>query len=225
MKILIVEDERSLLEVIVKYLSGEGYICDTAEDYHTASDKIQHYNYDCIIVDINIPNGSGFQVIEELKKVNLESAILIISAQHSLEDKIKGLQLGSDDYLTKPFHLPELNARIQAILRRKRYDGSNILVFNEIKIDLLAKRAFANDKELLLTLKEYDLLLYFLSNKNRIISKSAIVEHLWEDNVDQADTYNFLYTHIKNLRRKLLENGCADYIRTIYRMGYTFKTT
>ena len=141
-----------------------------------------------------------------------------------MDDKLKGLQLGSDDYLTKPFHLPELNARIQAILRRKQFDGSNLIVFNEIKVDTLARRAFVNEKELTITLKEYDLLLYFLANKNRVISKSAIVEHLWHDNIDQSDTYNFLYTHIKNLRKKLLELGSADYIQTIYGMGYNFKT-
>ncbi len=225
MKVLIVEDERSLLDTITSYLSAEGYICDSAVDYPSASDKINDYEYDCIVVDITIPHGNGFQVIETLKKAKSKAGIIIISARQSLDDKLKGLQLGSDDYLTKPFHLPELNARIQAILRRKQFDGSNIIQLNEIRIDLLARRAYVNDKELTLTLKEYSLLIYFIVNKNRIISKSAIVEHLWEDNVDQADTYNFLYTHIKNLRRKLLELGCADYIQTVYRMGYNFKTS
>ena len=223
MKVLIVEDEYSLLKAITQYLSVEGYLCETAGDYPTALAKINDYEYDCIIVDITIPKGSGLSVIEELKKSKSKSGIIIISAKDSLEDKLKGLHMGSDDYLTKPFHLPELNARIQAILRRKQFDGNNLIVFNEIKIDITARRAFVDDKEVCLTLKEYNLLIYFLANKNRIISKSAIVEHLWEDNIDQADTYNFLYTHIKNLRRKLMENGSIDYIQTIYGMGYNFK--
>ena len=223
MKILIIEDEISLLGAIVKYMSAEGYVCESATDYFTASDKIANHEYDCIIVDITIPNGSGFQVIEELKKGNSNAGIIIISAKQSLDDKLKGLQLGSDDYLTKPFHLPELNARVQALLRRKKFDGNNFIMLNEIKVDLNARSAFVNENELSLTLKEYDLLIYFLENKNRIISKSAIVEHLWGDNVDQADTYNFIYTHIKNLRRKLVENGSADYIQTVYGMGYNFK--
>src|SRR5258706_15201906 len=152
MKVLIVEDEQSLARAIAQYLSAEGYTCEIAGDYPSASDKINDYEYDCIVVDITIPNGSGFQVIEELKKANSKAGIIIISAKQSLDDKIKGLQLGSDDYLTKPFHLPELNARIQAILRRKQFDGSNFIQFNEIRIDLLARRAFVNDKELSLTL-------------------------------------------------------------------------
>ena len=225
MKLLIVEDEISLLQTITKYLTTEGYICETAADYLSASAKIHTYDYDCIVVDITIPNGSGLEVIKELKKINSPAGIIIISAKQSLDDKLVGLQLGSDDYLTKPFHLPELNARIQAILRRKKFDGNNLIIFNEIRIDLVARIAFVNSKELFLTLKEYDLLIYFLANKNRTISKSAIVEHLWEDNIDQSDSYNFLYTHIKNLRKKLLENGCNDYINTIYGMGYNFKTT
>ncbi len=225
MKVLIVEDEISLLGAITEYLSAEGYVCETATNYPAAASKIADYQYDCIVVDITIPHGSGFKVIEDLKKENSKAGIIIISAKDSLEDKIRGLQLGSDDYLTKPFHLPELNARIQSILRRKNFDGSNFIIFKEIKIDLLARHVYVHDKELILTLKEYNLLIYFLANKNRIISKSAIVEHLWEDNVDQADTYNFLYTHIKNLRRKLIENGGEDYIHTVYGMGYNFKTT
>ena len=223
MKVLIVEDELSLLDAINKYLSAEGYVCETASDFTSASDKINQYEYDCIVVDITLPNGSGFQLIQELKSIQSKAGIIIISAKDSLDDKLKGLQLGSDDYLTKPFHLPELNARIQAILRRKKFDCNNLLVFHEIKVDTLAKCVFVNEKELALTLKEYDLLLYFLANKNRVISKSAIVEHLWQDNIDESDTYNFLYTHIKNLRKKIMEKGGADYIQTIYGMGYNFK--
>ncbi len=224
MKILIIEDEPSLLDAIKKYLSSEGYLCETATDYFSASEKIMMYGYDCIVVDITIPNGSGLQIVKELKEKKSPAGIIIISAKDSLDDKLKGLQLGSDDYLTKPFHLPELNARIQAILRRKNFDGTDLVVMNEIKVDTTAKRTWVNEKEITLTQKEYDLLIYFLANKNRVISKTAIVEHLWEDNIDQSDTYNFLYTHIKNLRKKMIECGSADYIQTIYGMGYNFKT-
>ncbi len=224
MKILIIEDEPQLLDAIVKYLSAEGYVCETAVDYKKASDKITRYDYDCVVVDITIPFGNGLQLIEDLKELKSTAGIIIISAKDSLDDKLKGLQLGSDDYLTKPFHLPELNARIQALLRRKKFAGNNIISFNGIKVDAGAKHVWVNDIELTLTLKEYDLLIYFLANKNRVISKSAIVEHLWQDNIDQSDTYNFLYTHIKNLRKKLMEKGAPDYIHTVYGIGYNFKT-
>ncbi|MEO8148349.1 MAG: response regulator transcription factor [Bacteroidia bacterium] len=224
MKVLIVEDEPTLLDTITTYLAAEGYLCEAASDYISASNKIANHVYDCIVVDITLPNGSGLDLIKELKENRIPSGVIIISAKNSLDDKLKGLQLGSDDYLTKPFHLPELNARIQAIMRRKNFDGSNIITCNEIKIDTVAKYVSVNEKEVTLTLKEYDLLVYFLANKNRVLSKSAIVEHLWQDNIDQSDSYNFLYTHIKNLRKKLIDHGSADYINTIYGMGYNFKT-
>ena len=146
--------------------------------------------------------------------------VLIISARNSLDDKVKGLTLGADDYLSKPFHLSELSARIAAIIRRKNFDGNSLLKFHSISIDTVAKLVSVNNKPLELTRKEYELLLYFVSNKKRVISKNAIAEHLWGD--DMEGNNDFIYTHIKNLRKKLIDAGNADYIKSVYGMGYKF---
>ncbi len=222
MKVLVIEDEKQLSKSICDYLSTEQFATETAFDFNTALEKISLYDYACIILDITLPNGSGLDILKELKANNKTDGIIIISAKNSLDDKIFGLKAGADDYLTKPFHLSELGARVAAIIRRKSFDGKNIIVFDELKINFDARQAFINNKALDLTKKEYDLLLYFISNKNKVISKSAIAEHLWGDNMDVADNYDFIYTHIKNLRKKLLQNGSADYIQSVYGMGYKF---
>lgn len=206
------------------YLESEGYICETANDYQKASEKVNVYEYDCIVVDITLPKGSGLQIIEELKEKKSEAGIIIVSAKNSLDDKLKGLELGSDDYLTKPFHLSELNARIKALIRRKSFDGKNEILLNEIKIDLPSRSVYIKNGLITLTTKEYELLLFFISSKNKVITKNAIAEHLWGDDMDQSDSYDFIYTHIKNLRKKMLEKGCEDYIKTVYGIGYNFST-
>lgn len=220
MKILIIEDEKALSESMVTYLKGEAYICETALDYATALNKIDSYDYDCILLDIMLPGGSGLQILKELKADKKMDGVLIISAKNSLDDKIAGLKLGADDYLSKPFHLSELSARIAAIIRRRNFDGNNRIQFNEIVIDTQAKEVTLNNAPLELTRKEYELLLYFISNKRRVISKNAIAEHLWGDELE--GNYDFIYTHIKNLRKKLMEAGVADYIKSVYGMGYKF---
>ncbi len=220
MKILIIEDEKALSESIVTYLKAQDYLCETAADFKTAIEKTEVYNYDCILLDIGLPGGSGLNILKELRANNKMDAVLIISAKNSIDDKVEGLQLGADDYLSKPFHLSELNARIAAIIRRKKFGGSSIINFNKISIDTNAKVASVNSKALDLTKKEFDLLLYFMSNKGRVISKDAIAEHLWGD--DMAGDLDFIYTHIKNLRKKLLDAGDADYIKSVYGMGYKF---
>ncbi len=220
MKILIIEDEKALSESMVTYLKGEAYICETALDYATALNKIDSYDYDCILLDIMLPGGSGLQILKELKADKKMDGVLIISAKNSLDDKIAGLKLGADDYLSKPFHLSELSARIAAIIRRRNFDGNNRIQFNEIVIDTQAKEVTINNAPLELTRKEYELLLYFISNKRRVISKNAIAEHLWGDELE--GNYDFIYTHIKNLRKKLMEAGVADYIKSVYGMGYKF---
>jgi DNA-binding response OmpR family regulator len=224
MKILIVEDEQELSASMKQYLESEGYRCETAGDYHKALEKVDLYEYDCVVVDITLPKGSGLDIIRALKKKRSEAGIIIVSAKNSLDDKISGLELGSDDYLTKPFHLSELNARIKALIRRRNFDGSNEMNLNEISIDLNGHRVSVNKEEVSLTQKEYELLLYFISNKNKVVTKSSIAEHLWGDDSDQSDSYDFIYTHIKNLRKKLMDKGCEDYIKTIYGMGYNFMT-
>jgi DNA-binding response OmpR family regulator len=220
MKVLIIEDEKALSESIFAYLHSEHYTVETASDFHTAMEKISLYDYACIILDITLPGGSGLDILKELKVNHKAEGVLIISAKNSLDDKILGLKSGADDYLTKPFHLSELAARVAAIIRRKSFEGKNSLSFDELHLDLLEKTVKVNNRPIDLTRKEYDLLLYFISNKNKVISKGAIAEHLWGDNMDMADNYDFIYTHIKNLRKKILQAGAQDYIKSVYGMGY-----
>ncbi|MBB5437406.1 DNA-binding response OmpR family regulator [Pedobacter sp. AK017] len=229
MKILLIEDEASLRESIISYFTGEGNICEAAVDFNSALEKISIYNYDCILLDLSLPGGDGMEILRSLKKMNKKEGVLIISARQALDDKIDGLNLGADDYLIKPFHLSELKARVAAIVRRKSYNGSNTIVFNEISIDTLAMSVSIKPELarlpgiLTLTKKEYDLLVYFIANQGKVISKNAIAEHLWGDEIDLADHFDFIYTHIKNLRKKLVEAGCPDYIRSMYGVGYKFE--
>ena len=222
MKVLIIEDEKALSDSIFAYLNSEQYVCEIAGDYHAAMTKIGQYDYACIILDINLPGGSGLDILKELKKSHKAEGVLIVSARNSLDDKLDGLNAGADDYLSKPFHLSELAARVAAIIRRKSFDGNNNLKFEELELDVFFKTVKVNDRTVDLTRKEYDLLLYFISNKNKVINKSAIAEHLWGDNMDTADSYDFIYTHIKNLRKKLIHAGARDYVKSVYGMGYKF---
>lgn len=222
MKILIIEDEPSLQQSMQKYLEHQGYVCEAVNDFKKGMEKISAFQYDCVVVDIGLPFGSGFDIVKELKEIESKSGIIIISARNSLEDKIRGLETGSDDYLTKPFHLSELNARINAIIRRKNLNGSKIISFHEIKLQVDAMRVMVDDKTIELTDKEYQLLEYFIVNQRRMLTKAAIAEHIWGDEYDQVSNYDFIYTHIKNLRKKLLDAGAADYIKTVYGTGYRF---
>jgi DNA-binding response OmpR family regulator len=222
MKILIIEDQQELSDSIHSYLSHENFSCERAYDFHTAMDKILLYDYDCIILDITLPFGNGLDILKELKEQNKADGVLIISARNSLDDKVTGLNLGADDYLTKPFHLPELSARVAAIIRRKSFEGKNRIILDKLVLDLQDKTVKGAKGSIDLTRKEYELLVYFISNKNKVITKEAIVEHLWGDDIDMADNYDFIYTHVKNLRRKLVQAGCPDYIKGIYGMGYKF---
>jgi len=220
MKILIIEDEKELSASICTYLKNEKFFCEVAYDFESAIEKISLYEYACIVLDITLPGGSGMNILKELKANNKADGVLIVSAKNSLDDKVLGLKSGADDYLTKPFYLPELAARVAAIIRRKSFDGNNFLQFDELLLNLDEKSVKVNNKIIDLTKKEYDLLLYFISNKNKVISKGAIAEHLWGDNMDMADNYDFIYTHIKNLRKKIVQAGSRDYIKSIYGMGY-----
>ena len=222
MKILIIEDEVELLGAICGYLGKENYICETASTFSSAEEKLAIYHYDIAVVDITLPGGSGLQLIEILKKKHTDTGVLIISAKNSLDDKINGLNIGADDYLTKPFHLAELNARIKALIRRRRFEGATRIVFNEIEIDTDENMISVNNKMLSLTKKEFELLNFFIANKNRILTKESIAEHLWGDDIDLADNFFFIYTHINNLRKKIMKKGGNDYIKTVYGMGYKF---
>jgi DNA-binding response OmpR family regulator len=222
MKILIIEDEKELSDSISKYLNNEQFTCEVAYDYNSAMEKIHLNEYSCIILDITLPNGNGLDLLKELKVMDKAEGVLIVSARNSLDDKIKGLNTGADDYLAKPFHLPELGARVSAIIRRKSFGGRNQIKVGELTLDLLDKSLKFKNDSIALTRKEYELLLYLLSNKNRVVTKEAIVEHLWGDDIDMADSYDFIYSHIKNLRKKMINTGCPDYIKAIYGMGYKF---
>ena len=225
MKILIIEDEKTLSDSVVEYLSTEGHLCEAVYNFSEAIEKIELYEYDCAIVDINLPDGSGLEIIKKIKGNQISLGIIIISGRGSLENRIEGLEIGADHYLTKPFHLAELNAHLKSINRRINFSGHNEITANEIKILPDEHRAFVHDKELKLTKKEYDLLLFFISNKNRVITKISLAEYLWGDFMDTADSFDFIYTHIKNLRKKLLKFGCEDYIQTVYGVGYKFDLT
>ncbi len=222
MKLLLVEDNLNLAEDIQKFLISNGYLVEHAPTLLSGSEKIAVYSYDAIILDLGLPDGSGLELISEVKETNPDTGVLIVTARNAIEDKVKGLEIGADDYITKPFHKAELNARIRSIIRRRSSQGRNVLQFNEISIDLLASQAFLHNKPVTLTRKEYDLLLYFLYNKNRVLTKENITEHLWGDHIDQADSFDFIYNHIKNLRKKLSNGGCKNYIHAMYGMGYRF---
>lgn len=220
MKILVIEDERELSQDIVTFLSTDRYVCEQAYHFREAIEKIELYTYDCILLDLSIPGGDGLKILDEIKRREIDSGIIIISARGSLDDKIAGLKIGADDYLAKPFSLPELSIRIYALMRRKQFSHTNILKSNNIEIDLLAKKVVVDDEPVFLTKSEYDLLLFLIGNKNRVVSKNSIAEHLSGDMADMLDSHNFVYAHIKNLKAKLSDGGCQNCIKTIYGTGY-----
>ena len=222
MKILIIEDELELLVMLNNYLTKENYVCELAENFQKASEKLFIYEYDIILLDITLPDGNGIDLLRIIRKNNIHAGVIILSAKNSLDDKIAGLDFGADDYMTKPFQLSELNSRIKALLRRNKFDGNNILSFNEISINVDSKEVNINSQPIIITKKEYDMLLYFIVNKNRVLTKEAIAEHLWNDNIDLADNFDFIYTHLNNIRKKIKAKGGNDYIKTIYGMGYKF---
>ncbi len=220
MKLLLIEDEIALADNIHAYLSTSEVVCEVATSYSIAIDKLGIYKYDIIILDIMLPDGNGLDIVRYLKDQQLESGILIISAKNSLDDRVDGLELGADDYLTKPFHLSELNARLKAIYRRRKFQGHKTIQINDLQIDTDNHEVNIGEQLVELTVKEYELLLFFVSNKNRVLTKQTIAEHLWGDNVDFLDSFDFVYQHIKNLRKKIAATGGQDNIKTIYGLGY-----
>lgn len=220
MKLLIIEDERKLSDSIVSYLKDAKYLCEQAFDYNDALMKVRVYDYDCVLLDLMLPGGNGLDILRDIKSRGKQAGVIIVSAKDSLDDKLKGLEIGADDYLAKPFHLAELSMRIYAVIRRKEFGANNILESNNIRINLLEKTVAANGTPVVLTKSEYDLLLFFISNKNRVLSKSAIAEHLSGDFADMMDSYDFIYTHIKNLKAKLGDAGILNCVQNVYGMGY-----
>ena len=222
MKILIIEDEKELVDTVKSFLESEGFLCETAYTWLEAEDSLSVFNYDIIILDLTLPGGDGLDLIKVIKDNNRQAGLLIVSAKNSLDDKIRGLDMGADDYITKPFHLAELNSRIKSLLRRRHFDGTNELIFNEIRINTDSSEVFINEKILDLTKKEYEILVYLIVNKNKVITREAIAEHVWGNNISYADNYDFIYSHIKNIRRKIEQNNGIDYLHNIYGIGYKF---
>ncbi len=220
MKILIVEDEKQLLDSMLIFLKESGMICEKAETLAEATEKADMYEYDCVVLDIGLPDGSGLKVINVLQQKQKQTGIVILSAKNSLDDRLVGLNFGADDYVTKPFYMPELVARIKSVVRRRAFQGKNEILFNEIRVVPDEMMMYVKDKLISLTKKEHELLLYFLSNQNKVLTKESIAEHLWGDHADMADSFDFIYSHIKNLRKKMTDNGAHDYLKSIYGVGY-----
>ncbi|MGJ1269438.1 response regulator transcription factor [Sphingobacterium spiritivorum] len=219
MKILIVEDELELQRSVQEFLEAEQYVVEVASDYSSASSKINLYTYDCILLDINLPGGNGLTLLDELRGKEQQHTI-IISARDSIDDKIKGLDLGADDYLTKPFHLSELNARIKAVLRRKQLAGNPVVQLNNLQINYDTRSICVDDQDLHFSRKEFDVFSFFVLNKNKLVTKTALAEHVWGDDSDMADNLDFIYSQIKNIRKKLKEHRAQLEIQAIYGIGY-----
>lgn len=224
MKVLIVEDNAELAGNVNEYLRHEGYVCELAADFSQAIDKISSYEYDCIVLDLILPDGNGFDIVHYLRSHRKKTCILVVSAKNGLDDRIKGLELGADDYLTKPFHLSELNARLKAVFRRKFLQGDAEITFNEIQINTDTMEVRVGGQLLDLTRKEYALLLYFLTNQSRVLTRQTIAEHLWGDYADNLQNFDFVYQHIKNLRKKIVQASGKDYVETVYGLGYKFNS-
>lgn len=222
MKILIVEDETGILNSITAYFAQSGYVCEIASTFALAEEKIHLYEYDCVILDITLPDGNGLDLLKLVKNRNSKAGVIILSAKNSIDDKVKGLTSGADDYLAKPFHLTELNARVTAIVRRLKFNGSNSISIGNILLELETNKIYISGNELILKRKEHELLLFFISNKNRIVSKTSLSEHIWGDNADRLDSFDFLYSQIKNLRKRLNESGADHTIEAVYGLGYKF---
>jgi len=222
MKLLIVEDQKELSRSIISYLSTEKYTCEPAYDYHSAVEKLHIYEYSCVVLDLTLPFGNGLEILKQLKDSDNPTGVVIISAKNSLEDKVLGLNIGADDFISKPFHLSELEARIASVIRRRAFDGKNRIPLENVVLDIREKTLDGPAGRIDLTRMEYILIEYFISNTDKVVTKEAIGEHLCGDDMDLADNYDFIYTHLKNLRKKLKNAGCTHEIKTVYGMGYKF---
>lgn len=223
MKILIIEDERRLSDSMKDYLKGQDYLCERAFDFKTAKMMAGTYKYDCILLDLMLPGGDGLEILDTIRNKHNRTGVIIISAKDSLDDRLMGLKTGADDYLSKPFALPELSMRIYALIRRQEFSANNVVLSNQVQINLLTKSVTVNNNPIELTRSEYELLLFLIGNRNKVISKAAIAEHLSGEMADMMDNYDFIYSHIKNLKAKLSKNGAKGMIQTIYGTGYRWK--
>lgn len=222
MKILLVEDEPEIRTVVKKFLEGERYLVETAENYQLGLEKIISYEYDCILLDIMLPDGNGMDLLREIKNSHKKDPVIILSANDSVDDKVNGLEIGADDYLAKPFHLAELLARIKSVIRRKHQDGENTIRYKNIVVFPDLRKVKIDDIELVLNRKEYDLLYYFTINPDKTLQKTMLAEAIWGDYIDQSDSLDFIYSQIKNLRKKLKQNNSQADFQAVYGIGYKF---
>lgn len=220
MKILIVEDEPGMLENITKALEQEQHVIESAPDYKSAEMKIGVYEYDCVLLDIGLPDGNGLDLLKKLKSTDSKAGVIVVSAKNSLDDKLRGLNIGADDYLPKPFHMAELNARLNAVYRRRNLNGNETLKVNNLEVFPEKRILKVNNKEVNLYRKEFEILLYLLVNKNRLLRKTTLAENVWGDYIDESDDFEFIYSQIKNLRKKLKDAGAEVEIKAVYGIGY-----
>lgn len=220
MKILVIEDEKALRDVIKSYLEKEKYLVEVAKDFRSGLDKIIGYDYDCILLDITLPGGSGIDLLSELRKMGKTDSVIIISAKNSVEDKVVGLEIGADDYLAKPFHLAELLARIKSIIRRKNQKGADFISVGNVKLFPQERKVIIESSELQLNRKEYDLLHYFIVRPEKLVQKTTLAEAIWGDDIDQVDSLDFIYSQIKNLRKKLKNHQADIDFQAVYGIGY-----
>lgn len=220
MKLLVIEDELSLQELMTKSLKKDGYVVENAMDYASAMDKLAGYSYDCVLLDINLPGGSGLDILEWLKKSGSRANVIIISARDSIDDKVRGLELGADDYLAKPFHMAELNARIRSVARRSRNDGDMNYRAGNVALDDVSQKLTVDGKPLTLLKKEFDILKYFMMRPGHTVDKAVLAEAVWGDHIDQTDDFQFVYAQMKNLRKKLSDAGADIEIKSVYGFGY-----
>lgn len=223
MRILIIEDEKSLREDAENYLSKNGYVCEFSATVKNSKQKLIESDFACALIDIGLPDGSGIEIVEYIKSNFPTMGIIITSAKSSLEDRIEGLKIGADDYLTKPYHLSELSARLYSVLRRRNFGGQTVLKFDGLEINTSEKKVIANGMVLQLTKKEYDILVHLASNPTFLVTKEALADAIWGDKADMASSFDFVYSQLKNLKKKLTDAGLKNYIKAVYGMGYRFK--
>ena len=222
MKLLIIEDDNSLCEIMHRALTNEGYVVETASTFRDACDKLAGYDYDCIMLDIMLPDGNGLRLLEHVKSQDSSARIIIISARDSLDDKIEGLELGADDYLPKPFYMAELSARIRSVMRRGNASVRDTMTAANITLDLKSRRVYVDGNEITLLKKEFNILLYFMQRPEHIVDKAVLAEAVWGDHIDMVDNFQFVYAQIKNLRKKLSTAGSKKNIKAVYGFGYKF---
>ena len=223
MKILLVDDDHNLLEQLKQELIRGKYLIDTAADGEAAIDRISANPYDLIILDIMLPQQDGLTVLRKIRESSIKTPVLLLTARNSVTDKIGGLDSGADDYLTKPFSMAELLARIRSLLRRTGEEKNPLLNVGNISLNTITRAVMKKDREVLLTAKEFSILEFLLYNKDRVVSRFSLVEHVWGDAYDPFSMSNFIDVHVKNLRQKLFNDDETCNLRTIRGVGFTIE--